>query len=186
MKIYLLEKNYRFAELSPNNDLIDVINEGFNGVPMAKEWGKPQMVWNFEESKIKCDFPLLYGLIPVMSERAKNVLSLIVPPDSIEYLPIIVEDEIYYATNVLLSYDKILNIRKSKIDYFSDRTIMTIDKYVFSCVKNLSPMFKVSQLLVSTFVTADFKNIIENEKFTGINFKECKVVSKGWLGNIIN
>lgn len=185
MKIYQIKKNYRFAELSPKETLITVINDGFDGKSMADIWGGLQtMTWNFEESKVTCDFPLLYGLIPVMSEKAKKIFATLIPADFVEYLKIRVEDENYYALNILKSYDKLLNIGKSKIDYFSNGEIMAIDKYVLNEISDLSPIFKITQLKIRAFVTEEFKNIVKKEGLTGLEFEECEVVTKGWFGNI--
>ena len=185
MKIFQIKKDSNYAELSPKDELITGINEGFEGESISDIWGSLQiMTWNFEESEVKCDFPLLYGLIPIMSEKAKKIFATLIPADFVEYLKIRVEDENYYALNILKSYDKLLNTGKSKMDYFSNGRIMGIDKYVFSEISDLSPIFKITQLKISAFVTEEFKNIVEKEGLTGLVFEECEVVTKGWFGNI--
>ena len=180
MKIYRLQKEYGFAELIPNNESLDMINEGFVGKPMKDYWNIQKMKWNKEESDIIGDFSFLAGLIPVINNNVFKKLSAVIAKESVELLPIVINDEKYFALNILNIKSNILNEKKSNIEYFEDNSIMYINEYVFNDI-HVEPIFKIHQLTTHIFTTDVLKNIIKKEKLTGINFIECKVKAKGWF-----
>lgn len=180
MKIYKLQKEYGFAELIPNNESLDMINEGFVGKPMKDDWNIQEMQWNIEESDVIGDFSFLAGLIPVINNNILKKLSTFITKESVELLPIVINDEKYFAVNILNIKSNILNEKKSSIEYFEDNSIMYINEYVFNDI-GVEPILKISQLTTHIFVTDVLKKHIEKEKLTGINFTDCKVKSKRWF-----
>lgn len=181
MEIYKLKKDYDYAHLIPDEDSLDLINDGFNGLRMKQEWGgHRKMYWDFNESTLISDFSMLGGLIPVVDKRVLDAILPIVKEGSIELLPVKVDMKDLFAINVLYTDSNILNKKKSRIDYYSDKSIMFINEYVFN---NIVPhsIFKIPQLLTHTFVSGEFKNVIEKEKLTGVEFVKCKIKSKGWF-----
>jgi hypothetical protein len=180
MKIYKLQKEYSFAELIPNTESLDMINEGFIGKPMKDDWNIQKMQWNLEESDVIGDFSFLAGLIPVINNNVLEKLDKLITEEYVELLPIVINNEKYFALNLLNINSDILNIKKSNLEYFEDNSIMYINEYVFNDI-GVEPIFKISQLTTHIFVTDIFKNIIEKEKVTGINFIDCKVKSKRWF-----
>ena len=180
MKIYKLQKEYGFAELIPNNESLDMINEGFVGKPMKDDWNIQEMQWNIEESDVIGDFSFLAGLIPVINNNILKKLSTFITKESVELLPIVINDEKYFAANILNIKSNILNENKSNIEYFEDNSIMYINEYVFNDI-GVEPILKISQLTTHIFVTDVLKKHIEKEKLTGINFTDCKVKSKRWF-----
>lgn len=180
MNIYKIEKRYEFAELVPDSEFLDLLDSGFVGKKMINLWETPKMKWDFQTSLAKCDISMILGLIPIVNKKVKEKLLFIESANLAEFLPIGIDEEEYYAINVIYHTSELLNKRKSKIIYFSDKTIMHIDKYVF-IKEETKPVFKVSQSLTHIFVNDVIKNIIEKESFTGLEFKKCKISSRRWF-----
>lgn len=180
MSIYKLNKKYEFAELFAGSEFLELLDNGFEGKTMMKIWETPEMEWDFQTSSAKCDITMILGLIPIVNKKVKEKLIFIETANLAEFLPVLIEGEEYYAINVLYQTSELLNKRKSKIFYFSDKTIMHIDKYVF-IKEETHPIFKVSQNLTHIFVNDEIKDIIERESFTGIEFEKCEISSRRWF-----
>ncbi|WP_179338945.1 imm11 family protein [Winogradskyella ludwigii] len=180
MSIYKLNKKYEFAELFAGSEFLELLDNGFEGKSMLNLWEIPKMEWNFQTSSVKCDISMILGLIPIVNKKVKEKLIFIGTANLAEFLPVLVGEQEYYAINVLYHSSELLNKRKSKIIYFSDKTIMHIDKYVF-IEEETHPIFKVSQALIHIFVNDIIKDIIERESFTGIEFEKCEISSRRWF-----
>ena len=180
MSIYKLNKKYEFAELFAGSEFLELLDNGFEGKSMMKLWEIPKMKWDFQISSTKCDISMILGLIPVVNKKVREKLIFIETANLAEFLPVLIDEEEYYAINVLYHTGELLNNRKSKIIYFSDKTIMHIDKYVF-IKEETQPIFKVSQTLTHIFVNDVIKDIIERESFTGLEFEKCEISSRKWF-----
>lgn len=180
MAIYKLNKKYAFAELVASSEFLELLDNEFKGKTMMDLWKIPKMEWDFQTSSVKCDISMIMGLIPIVNKKVKEKLLFIETDHLAEFLPVDIDGEEYYVLNTVYHTSELLNKSKSKIIYFSDKTIMHIDKYVFIKDAN-EPIFKLSQYLTHVFVTDVIKDIIENESFTGLEFEKCEISSRRWF-----
>ena len=180
MNIYYITKDYNYADLEMEDKDLHFIKDSFIGNSIKEKWDSVKMKWDINEKSPIADFPNLGGIIPLFNKKTKTKLDNLLQKEIVELLPVDVENEEYFILNAIKLYDGILNKSKSDIDYFSKDRIMTIDKYVFKKQTNLAPIFKIVELPVKTFVTDEFKEIVEREKLTGIKFVECKQ-SNSWF-----
>ncbi len=145
---------------------------------IENKWEPVNLKWIDNITDPKFDFIFIYGYIPVCNENAYLILSQMPGLNNVYFLPIIIDNEKYYIISVLQIEKSILNRKKSKIEYFTDKSIMRVDSYVFNEFTPNSIMFKISESSSTFFVTEDFVNCIALHSLSGINFKGCKVLKK--------
>lgn len=180
MKIYKLIHNSEFfwSVKLDNTLLLEKIVDGFynNGTSFDIDFGKYE--WQKNEGETICDFPFISGNIPLLSSKAFEVLEPFVSKSKVEIIPIIIEADTFYLLHFLETFD-VLNLKASKISYFKDKTIQSIDKYVFLPeVTEVTPFFMIPQLKTFVFVREEVKNIIIKHNLVGLDFQECDVKKK--------
>lgn len=173
-EIYLLKSKFlAYLGIETDDDffksfIIDLHNSKPN---LSKIWKEFKFSWTKENLK-KCDFPFIDGLIPVVSQKAYNVLQALIK-NNVEFLPINVDGERFYIVNILKVYPKIVNLKDSHNDH-----------YTFYPTSNLESIFKIEEQLFPLFVTADVKNAIEKNHLIGCKFIKCHITERGFLSKL--
>jgi hypothetical protein len=132
----------------------------------------------YKKTKIIPDY-FEVGRFLIVSERLKNYL---VKNDvNGQYLKVDLnkngnksEDENYYMFNLLDKVD-CFDFKRSKYEGKAPDNIEAIDKLVLGEVKNCPNMFVVEKVYVPNYIlTENFKKVLENEKFSGMEFVKLK------------
>lgn len=139
------------------------------------EWKEVTLKWYDGINKPMCDFIFIYGFILVCNEKTYSILQRLDSIKSNLFLPINVESQRYYIIKILSKEENVLNRRKSKIEYFSDKTIMSIREYVFKPFHPQSCLFKIEESCTSLFATDEFVYCVKSNDLTGMEFEECKM-----------
>lgn len=173
-EIYLLKSKFlAYLGIETDDDffksfIIDLHNSKPN---LSKNWKEFKFSWTKENLK-KCDFPFIDGLIPVISQRAYNVLQPLINKN-VEFLPINVAGERFYIVNVLTVYAGIVNL-KASYEYH----------YALYPATKWDPIFKIDEEITPLFVTADVKNAIEKKHLIGCKFIKCQITERGFLSKL--
>jgi hypothetical protein len=148
--------------------------------PLAKKFGSDWRIPNFAEADSddegynpdsnRCDFVSVNGEIGLRKNAISGVGDVLQRYG--ELLPIKVMGEAdsafwFHCTNVLEALDEIT----SKIRRFDDGRIMMVDEYAFHADRIANnEIFYVQGTRQGPFVTESFKQKIEAEKLTGLEF----------------
>ena len=172
MNIYLVKKQEIdcVEPLIQDKKVLSFLEEKI-GTKISNKWSCIETKWNRENGEIICDFPFLLGMINLNLEN-------------IEFLPIRIENELYYIMNPCLSIKGILNKKRSKIDYFSNGEIMWISKYVFYPNDVQASLFKIPEMYTAVFATTTFVDFIKGNHFTGMEFEPCTIKKESFLNRI--
>ena len=115
----------------------------------------------------------------MLSSKAFELLKPLINKSKVEIIPLDIESSTYYLLHFLETYEGILNTKSSKIEYFKDGTIQSIDKYVFlPKVEETTPFFMISELKTFLFANETVKDIIQKNNLTGLTFEECEIKKK--------
>ena len=177
MKVYKFwhsANGYKNIDIS-NSILLEAVVEGFynDGQRYNKDFGS--FHWIEQDDTPICDFPMINGCIPVVSERALTIIQPFIEEDGVEILPIKVEVEPFYILHLLKVYD-VLNTRKSDIQYFKSGRVKNVGKYVFlPAVTNAPLLFQISTLQTFIFAKEELVQTISQSQLTGANFEECPI-----------
>lgn len=185
MSVFLAKKqNIDCAEPLIEDDKILFLLEKRFGTQLSNKWKEVEAKWYQEVGELICDFPFLLGTIPLCNVEIYHKLQEKLNLEGIEFLPIRIENELYYIMNPCLSIKGILNKKQSKIDYFSNGDIMWISKYVFYPNEIETSMFKIPEMYTSIFATTSFVEFIRENHFTGIEFEPCAIKKESFLSRI--
>ncbi|MCY4021359.1 MAG: hypothetical protein OXG39_18270 [Chloroflexi bacterium] len=146
-----------------------------DGTRQLASW-QPQQVWyhpaHFREDRGIADFPRCSGEFVCNTEVRDLVDELLA--DYVEFLPLTFPDSAdteYYAINVLSILDCLDN-EQSEFSYYGP--LKKINKYAFKtdCVSGV-PMFRLPiQRSVNLFVDDEFKQLVEDNNLTGLEFRK--------------
>lgn len=161
----------KYLGLIPHD--LNYFNSHFNGSPMRLDWPPPPVEIHGKSKKVP-DFVSWMTSAPVVSEKAKSVLSPVIG-ESVQFLPFIkIKNKQFYALNVLAVKANVLDLERSEILFSScePRKILSLHTTIFSedCRHNFPPIFKVSEaedILGDIFVTDKFAEIIVQHQLTG-------------------
>jgi hypothetical protein len=120
----------------------------------------------------KGDFPSFYAVGVVFSERALQVLSPLIQ-NSVQVIPLQSVEEHLYLIHVTEVVD-CLDIERSEVDYIlGGEHISHIKHYEFKNLELLEEIgiFEIQDLRASTFVTDEFKKIVEEHDLKGLLWK---------------
>lgn len=120
----------------------------------------------------KGDFPSLYGLEVVFSERALQVLESLIQ-GGVQIMPLHCDEDQLYLIHITDLID-CLDRPKSEIKWvtgYEGNLVFRIDHYVFD-ENNLigKNIFKFPELFTSTFVSDDFKTAVEDHELQGLRW----------------
>lgn len=177
MKLWsVIPKDYKkFSHVLP-------VDKDYNNKKLMDEWfeiaGKPvkntynpiEMKRQYKSKKM-CNIPYFFSNLLIFDDVTLNFMSELLKEANVEILPINCVEKNLYVINILDNFavDEVLDLAKSKFEYFdnSDK-VMYVKKYVFkeSAVLKKDIFSVYGEIMVSD----KFKQIVENNKLTGIEF----------------
>lgn len=186
MKIFKLtheSDGYKSIDIT-NSSIESFIVNGYYNDGKDFNLEETELSWyNNGDDEIICDFPFIAGNIPVISEKAFNVLSDEINKCNVEIIHLNIDKQKYYLLHFKTLSENLINTKESDIKYFRSGKIMSIDKFVFN--KNIDdcpPLFINKDFPTILFCTDKVTEIIKNNKLIGLHIQECEVKAKGFLG----
>ena len=177
MKVYKISKDYRYAIA----DIVECKN-GFDSLDLSPD--KPELLDNFrydwltEESDIHPDFVYISLSFIGGSNHVSKIVQEIC--HGIKFFPIKVGNNNINIYSDIPEYSNCINMKKSRIIRFSNGDIMEISSPVL-LPNDYAPLFRVMEIPSSFFCTDIFKDIVEENKLTGLLFEEIRVKSNNCL-----
>lgn len=182
-KIYIMSRN-RDNVIEPDISIVkDLITQGLT-CNVKDIWQTVKLEWYDDIDTPKYDFLFIYGYIPICNEK---VYKFLINHNSLAesyFLPIIVDNDKYYIISGLPMERYVLNKRKSKIKYYSDKSVMKIEKIVLNEFTPKSCLFKIPESITTFFATDEFVGCVKVNNFTGVTFDECKLVTPSFLSKL--
>ena len=177
MKVYKISKDYRFAIA----DIVECKN-GFDSLDLSPD--TPELLNNFkydwltDESDIHPDFVYISLSLIGGSNNVSRIIKQVC--HDIRLNPIKVGNNNIDVYSNIPEYSNCVNMKKSRITRFSNGDIMEISSPVL-LPNDYAPLFRVMEMSSSYFCTDIFKNIVEENKLTGLLFEEIRVKSTKFL-----
>lgn len=177
MKLYKISFNSEYA-------LADIVDSNKNVDSLSLNSETPELLQNFRYDWVTDDSSLTPNIAIIMSELFcvdKKALGTLSP-----FLSLLGQTEIiigqvkfYSLSNIPVLKDA-LNLKSSKVKYFSTGDIMEVTKPVFR-EQEYPNLFKADEIIGSFFCSEGFMNAIVSHNLTGLFFEDCKVKSKSWF-----
>jgi len=159
------------------------IDERF-GTPLLNSWEIPNLDWYKEDGGLPKDIHFLLSTYPLCSQKAYECLLTLNNLTDVEFLPLNIENERFYLINVCKSMTNILNRSKSDIDYYPDKRIMFVSKFVFYPTDFDSCIFRIPESATAIFVTEAVVDIVKKNRLTGLIFESIPSVKKSLWENL--
>lgn len=177
MKLFKIsiDFNYATADIFKSFGEENSISLSSETVDLLKRF---QYVWNTEESTITPNISIIMGKLFCIDEKSINYLSSYL--NSTRLLEIKIGNDLFYLLANIPEMKDSLNLKSSKIKYFSTGDIMEVTSPVFK-EQNYPHLFRIDEIPSTFFCSEDFMNIVIANNLTGIIFEECKVKSKSWF-----
>lgn len=177
MKIFQLNFDFAYALADVVNadgkvDILDITSENTNLL------SKLQFDWTMTESSIIPDIAIIVSELLCCNTNGLPIIERVLP--TVKPFEIYVGKNQFYSLFNISNQKGKLNLKSSKIKYFSTGDIMEIEKPVFNQGEYPS-IFKVEEMPGVFFCTEIFKDTIEKNHLTGLIFTECKIKSKSWF-----
>lgn len=180
MNLYQLRSranDYNGLRLAPDHETLEFFLR-FKGTPWGETWEplpvRTEHAHDGRRAKNRDgDFPAMDCSIPVVSERALNVLRPLIS-DCVEVLPLQHPTDRYYIINVLQILD-CMDQEKSEGERGSSGRLYEVEKYVWKpgVLDETKHIFKIKGLeLYWPFVSASFKRLVDENGFVGFDFLE--------------
>ena len=177
MKLFKISIDYNYA-------LADIF-ESYNGVDSLSLTSETAAIlknfrygWITEDSAVIPHIAIIMAELLCLDEKAFAELRPYLP-DLTPTAILIGKDTFFSLSNIPVLKDS-LNLKSSKIKYFSTGDIMEVSKPVFN-ERNYPNLFKIAQITGGFFCTEVLMNAIVDNNLTGITFDECKIKSKSWF-----
>ena len=176
-KIYLIRLNYDFA-------IADIVESMNNADSLELTSETPDKLKNFKfnwltnESEIIPDSVIIISELIGGNSKFTSIIKAVSRNLHANHRKI--GNETYDVFSNITTYEKRLNLRRSKITRFSNGDIMDI-KVPILLPGEYNPIFKLEEMPSTYFCTSQFKDVYEKERLTGFVFEECKVKSKSWF-----
>lgn len=174
-------KNIKPIEQGEQRRLVDNY-----GHPLNDGWVPIAYKWDCEDGEKTRDLFLYLGSILICNKKSIMTLENVISNVKSEILPIFVDNEEFYVLNVCTSLNNVLDIKRSKVEYFKDKSIKWISEYVFSSNCSDSSIFHISEIQSPIFVSDAFVECVRNSGLVGLKFEECKQGKSSFLKSIFN
>ncbi|MDE6091187.1 MAG: hypothetical protein K2G41_10870 [Duncaniella sp.] len=176
MKLFKIstDYNYALADIAESYDATDSLILTSETTELLKNF---RYDWITEDSTLIPNIAIIMSELFCLDEKAVTELRPYLS-DLILSAILIRKDTFYSLSNIPILKGS-LNLKSSKIKYFSTGDIMDVTKPVFN-EQNYPSLFKTEELIGSFFCSEDLMNTITANNLTGILFEECKVKSKFW------
>jgi len=176
-KYYKWRSSEKFLRVDNYPDEVEVIiRTEIEFLKKVKHLWKP-FPFRFEERKKRIsDFPYLSTRLHAISERALAVLKDMIAPYA-EILPLNIEnsDQVFYALNVLQTYD----IDATRSDCIGENIVSYVLTHAFPCdVLPQTPIFRVVHathglyFVDKLYISEEFRNLVESNNLKGLLFDE--------------
>lgn len=177
MKTFLFTlqpEGYKELDLPDGQSYADINCLRWNGEPKLTTWKTPDLVWFTNEftqgDEQDGDFLKFRGGAPVVTERVKNLLMLLIN-SCVEFLPVNVEGETRYLINIVCVLD-LMDKSKSTFKVYGDGTIGPCQQAYLKAPDDTKPIFKVLGYLPRVFVTQSLQAFIEQNQLSGCMLRE--------------
>ncbi len=201
MKVYMLSRDYEYdCWLMPQREVPLPLEDDYStllGLPdrVRDRWDPPPAEWVHPDDGVGRrrrkgavtrrvgDYPYLIDIArPVLSRRFRDIFQLHASDDHVEYLPVLLEDETFYALHVMNFVDA-LDISASDIKWYPQlkrdrgkpltaedvrRPVFRVDALVGQCI------FRVPQSWPSSdfYITSSLAEAILAAPLEGVICKE--------------
>ncbi|GEM_PF-4508659 len=122
------------------------------------------------------DYPIGATVLPIVSERLCAIIKDIEKPENMEFIPVKSDpqDRRYYLLNLLDSipcFDFENSEYTAYINKDNIKMVETVDKLKIrtELIVNRN-IFRIKEISAHIFVTAKFKNVLEQNNITGVEF----------------
>lgn len=175
--MYLISNDSNYRQLYLNNkDDRFYISSIIGSLSNNPKKIKADWIDDEEEELQMPDIAFVNSFIPVFSEKAYNVVKNSECIQGNEFFTIDVERETWYVLNICTCYEKILNLRKSKISKYDDGSISWISEFVFKKDILDESLFYLKEQPVSYFCTDKFIQLLKDNNINGLKFTKCKII----------
>lgn len=177
MNIWKIVFNYEFAyaDICANPYNLDIDDFFASKNP---DLNKIEFGWICNQSDVVPDIAIIRFNIICFSKKALDFLTTLLT--GYIFTQIKISDDTYYAIFNLPEEENKLNKKKSKIEYFSTGDIREVVKPIF-LPGEYKTLFQIPEALYTIFSTQDFKDKVEENNLSGLNFEECAIKSKSWF-----
>ncbi|MCM1141635.1 MAG: hypothetical protein NC453_23950 [Muribaculum sp.] len=141
-----------------------------------------QYDWDTDESSLMPNLTIIFSELLCCDLKAHDYLKAVMT--QIVFNKILIgKDEFFSISNIPCLKER-LNLKSSKIKYFSTGDIMEIERPMFNSGK-YPPLFKVEEMPGVFFCSELFKDTIENNHLSGLLFTERKIKNKSWISKFL-
>lgn len=174
MKLYKVSCNYKYAfgDITETYDGTDFISLSSETIDLLNKF---RFDWQTNDSSIIPDITIIVSELLCFDEKAiKILLSLL---NGVKFNPILIGDKNFNSLSNIHVLKNVLDLKSSKVKYFSTGDIMEITLPIFKKQKYPN-LFRIDEIGGYFFCTEEFKRLIDINNLTGISFEECQVKSK--------
>lgn len=177
MKLYKIsfDFDYALADIVETYNDADSLSLTSETTELLKDF---KYDWLTEDSSVIPDIAIIMSELFCVDNKAFNILKPNLP--DIMPAPISIGADTFYSLSNIHTLKGVLNLKSSKVKYFSTGDIMEITNPVFK-EQEYPNLFKVDEMTGSFFCTENFKDSIVRNQITGLIFDECKIKSKSWF-----
>ncbi|MDE7347318.1 MAG: hypothetical protein K2N48_11360 [Muribaculaceae bacterium] len=178
MNLYKIYLNYKFAisDVEKYDGNVDYLSLNSETTSILKSF---EFGWQTVESSVIPDITIIMSKLFCIDKKAANTLLSYL--NGIVLTPISIGNKIFNSLSHIPILNRALDMKSSKVKYFSTGDIMEITRPVFK-KQEYPNLFKIDEISGTFFCTHELKNIVEINNLTGISFEECKVKQKSWFG----
>jgi hypothetical protein len=174
MEVYLLDSDadrYENLTVAEGAD-VSALLDRFDGRPMRASWSplEVDVIRDVRHAgRPASDFPLLFGPVPVLSERAVRALGDLLDGAG-ELLPLGGDGDGYHALNVTRVIDALDEQRSGVKRFRSSGRVMRVLRYAFRSQEiGDAAIFKIPQTVKSeVYVTDRFAAAVRRDELTGL------------------
>lgn len=185
MGIYLIKNEFgEFKNIAPlTAEKHKVLIDGY-GKPLKSTWSPISFKWDIEDGANARDAFLYLGSILVINYKALGELQDTLDDEEIELLPIDVEGESFYVVNTCREESELLDVTRSKIEFFKDHSIKWVREYAFKSSPKCSPLFHITEIATPLFASGSFVEAYNKVGLVGLKFEECRQSHCSFLKSI--
>lgn len=186
MGIYLIKNEFgEFKNIAPFAvEEQSVLIDGY-GKSLKSTWAPISFKWDTEDGTNARDAFLYLGSILVINDKAVGELQDAFDAKEVELLPIDVEGEPFYVVNTLRKESYLLDVSRSKIEFFKDHSIKWVREYAFKSAPECSPLFHISEITTPLFASDSFVDAYDKAGLIGLKFEKCRQSHSGFLKSLL-
>lgn len=177
MKIYKLSINfdYALADIVENYNDADSLSLTSETIDLLNDF---RFDWNTDDSHLIPNIAIIMSKLLCFDIISWDEVRSLLPDNGITQISI--GNKPFISLSNIPVLRGALNLKSSKLKYFSTGDIMEITSPVFN-EREYPNLFKVEEIYGSFFCTDELKNTIVSNNLTGLKFEECRLKSKSWF-----